>query len=512
MATSHSYYDVLGVDPTADHETIRRAFKEKVLTAHPDHGGAEDAFRRLQTAYEVLADWRKRRIYDRYGEDGLDLSSEALFTSTFRGGAFGPEDRQQLVDELQTLRASNEALQRQLMIVRPDTTSKYASSFESWLRNRNPEDLRVVTSETLAQELGVVEGSYEPFPLPPLRSERIELGDLGELASVASRRTVSLPSRLGWNEVLVRWLICPVGAIDHHLARWGMLPGEEIPGPPFVGGTDGIGLVVCAGPGAEGARQGDLVVPIRPALGTWQTLGVHHARDLRAVPPVALELSQLANLMTYAAAYRLLEAFGSIRPGDTIVQSASDGPVGQAVIQLCDLLGLTSINLIQDREGFDEVDDMLRALGANHVWRDRGSLIDRIKRTGAAMPRLGFDAVGGSSLHRIADSLRPGGTLVSYGSAQPRVDPFPFVPLLHRGVELRGFWLYGWLKESRDNFERIVDHVLPLMEQGKLSVRQPLHDTGEGLIAALMAPTAALELGVLEDAQALLKELAAAAN
>lgn len=507
MAKSRSFYDILGVEPAADRETIRQAFKTRVLTAHPDQGGDEETFRRLQTAYEVLADWRKRRIYDRYGEDGLDLSSEALFTTTFRGGAFGPDDRKELVDELQTLRASNEALQRQLMIVRPETTSKYASSFEAWLRNRSPDQMRVVTSETLAEELGVAEGSYEPTPLPRLESERIELTDLGPLGSAVQRRTVALPERLLWNEVLVRWLVCPVSAVDRHLARWGMIPGEEVPAHPFVGGTEGIGLVVRAGPGAGGVRDGDLVVPVRPALGTWQTLGVHHARDLRTVPPVSVELATLANLMAYIAAHRLLEAYGEIRPGDTVVQSEADSPLGQAVIQLCGLLHLKSINLVADNEIFDELDDTLRAGGATHVWRNTGSIAERIGRTGAAMPRLGLDGIGGSTLHRIADSLRPGGTLVSFGASEPKVDPFPFVPLLHRGVELRGFWLYGWLRESQDNFERMLDHLLPLVEGGKVGVRQPTYVIGD-LERAFADPRhVALSLGALEEAKALAGEL-----
>ncbi len=479
-----------------------------MLAVHPDHGGDEEVFRELQTAYEVLTDWRKRRIYDRYGEEGLDLSSEALFTTTFRDGVFGPEDRVELVDELQTLRATNEALQRQLMIVQPETTSKYASSFEAWMRNRSPDDLRVVTSETLAEELGVVEGSYEPTPLPQLTSERVELTDLGPLHDVAKRRSCSLPGQLLWNETLVRWLVCPVGAVDRHLARYGMIPGEDVPEHPFVGGNEGIGVVIKAGPGADNIRDGDLVVPAQPVMGTWQTLGVHHARDLRPVPPVSLEVPLLANLMAYFTAYRLLEAFSSIRPGDTVVQSGADSPVGQAVIQICGLLHLETISLVSAGETFDEVDDALRAQGATHVWKDNGSIIDRIKRARAAMPRLGLDCVGGATLHRIADCLRPGSALITYGATEPRVDPFPFVPLLHRGVELRGFWLYGWLRESSDNYERMLDHLLPLMEESKVAVRQPTYPLDE-LEAALVDPHhVALALGTLEEAKALVQEVA----
>ena len=71
---SASYYQVLGVKRDASGEAIRDAFKRLVLTKHPDHGGDEQDFIAVQTAYEVLADRRKRRIYDRYGESGLEVS------------------------------------------------------------------------------------------------------------------------------------------------------------------------------------------------------------------------------------------------------------------------------------------------------------------------------------------------------------------------------------------------------------------------------------------------------
>jgi trans-2-enoyl-CoA reductase len=513
MDTRPSYYDVLGVGRDDDPDTIRRAFKQRVLSKHPDHGGNEDEFRLLQTAYEVLSDWRKRRIYDRYGEDGLDLSNEALFTTAFRGGAFGPDKNRELVDELQTLRKANESLQRQLTVVKPEATSKYASSFESWLRNRSPEDLRVITSETLQHELGVLEGSYQPTSLPPLTSERVELTDIGELPAVARRSRCALPDKLGWNQILVAWLVCPISAVDHHLARWGFLPETDVPAHPFVAGTEGVGLVVAAGPGCDRIKTNDLVVPVRPALGTWQTLGVHQARDMAPFPPLSLEPAQIASFLALCTAYRLLDAYGSIRPGDTIIQSNADSAVGQAVIQLCKVLHLESINLVADQDGFDEVDDALRAQGATHVWKDSGSVASRIKRTRTALPRLGFDNLGGSTLHRIAECLRPGATLVSYGAAQPKIDPFPFVPLMHRDVELRGFWLYRWLGDSWDNFERVVDHLIPLMEEGRLELKLRLVSASEDIQAALESRHATcLTFNTLDRARGLAEELAQAAE
>lgn len=68
-------YEVLGVSRTADEATIRSAYRRLAKEHHPDvHGGspeAEQRFKELQAAYEVLRDPKARGAYDRYGHAGL---------------------------------------------------------------------------------------------------------------------------------------------------------------------------------------------------------------------------------------------------------------------------------------------------------------------------------------------------------------------------------------------------------------------------------------------------------
>lgn len=49
-------FEVLGVDPGADEEAVREAYRERVKEVHPDNGGSQAAFRRVRAAYERLAD------------------------------------------------------------------------------------------------------------------------------------------------------------------------------------------------------------------------------------------------------------------------------------------------------------------------------------------------------------------------------------------------------------------------------------------------------------------------
>lgn len=90
------YYAVLGVDPGADAEAIKRAYRRKALELHPDRNGgsreAEEGFKRVTEAYAVLGDPARRTAYDarsRSGAEGGPGPDPAdLFADLFRNPAF----------------------------------------------------------------------------------------------------------------------------------------------------------------------------------------------------------------------------------------------------------------------------------------------------------------------------------------------------------------------------------------------------------------------------------------
>lgn len=70
MPTNRDYYEILGVPRGASDEQIKKAFRKMAFQYHPDHNkedGAEDKFKEVNEAYEVLSDAEKRASYDRYG-------------------------------------------------------------------------------------------------------------------------------------------------------------------------------------------------------------------------------------------------------------------------------------------------------------------------------------------------------------------------------------------------------------------------------------------------------------
>lgn len=76
MAAKRDYYEVLGVDKSADKDTIKKAYRKLAVKYHPDRNPgnkeAEEKFKEATEAYEVLSDEQKRPIYDQYGFAGLD--------------------------------------------------------------------------------------------------------------------------------------------------------------------------------------------------------------------------------------------------------------------------------------------------------------------------------------------------------------------------------------------------------------------------------------------------------
>lgn len=75
MATANrDYYEVLGIERTADEAQIKRAFRGLARELHPDvsdEPDAEDRFKEVVEAYEVLSKSETRELYDRYGHAGL---------------------------------------------------------------------------------------------------------------------------------------------------------------------------------------------------------------------------------------------------------------------------------------------------------------------------------------------------------------------------------------------------------------------------------------------------------
>ena len=110
MTDKRDYYEVLGVGKKATSEEMKKAYRKLALKYHPDKNAgdksAEEKFKEVAEAYEVLSDPQKKSLYDQYGHAGLgagtgggpggfggvnvDLkTAEDIFRTVFSGGMGG---------------------------------------------------------------------------------------------------------------------------------------------------------------------------------------------------------------------------------------------------------------------------------------------------------------------------------------------------------------------------------------------------------------------------------------
>lgn len=91
MTTKRDYYEVLGISRNATETEIKKAYRRLAMKYHPDRNPddkqAEDNFKEVQEAYDVLTNERKRSAYDQFGHAGVD-NSAAGGPGGF-GGGFG---------------------------------------------------------------------------------------------------------------------------------------------------------------------------------------------------------------------------------------------------------------------------------------------------------------------------------------------------------------------------------------------------------------------------------------
>jgi len=84
------YYEILGVERSADEKDIKKAYRRVAMKYHPDRNPddpqADEKFKEATEAYDVLTDSEKRAAYDRFGHAGVE--GQAGGAGGFAGGSF----------------------------------------------------------------------------------------------------------------------------------------------------------------------------------------------------------------------------------------------------------------------------------------------------------------------------------------------------------------------------------------------------------------------------------------
>ena len=87
------YYEVLGIDKTADPATIKKAYRKLAKKYHPDsnvgNAAAAEKFKEVNEAYDILSDPEKKKLYDQFGHAAFDGTGAAGAGFDGANGGFG---------------------------------------------------------------------------------------------------------------------------------------------------------------------------------------------------------------------------------------------------------------------------------------------------------------------------------------------------------------------------------------------------------------------------------------
>lgn len=263
-------------------------------------------------------------------------------------------------------------------------------------------------------------------------------------------------------QVLVEVMAAPINPSDvlTLTGQYGSLPPL-----PAVGGNEGVGRVVEAGPGVSGLKPGQSVL-LPVGSGTWTTHMLADAKALVVLPDGA-DFQQLSMLsINPPTAALLLSDFVELQPGEWVVQNAANSAVGGYLVQLARARGLRTVNVVRRESARASVE----ALGADAVLLDGEDLAARVREaTGGARIALAVDAVGGMATEHLAQALAPGGTVVNYGAMGGEACALSPASLIFRDIRLRGFWLARWFREAHaDARRRLFAELVSLIASDRL--------------------------------------------
>jgi mitochondrial enoyl-[acyl-carrier protein] reductase / trans-2-enoyl-CoA reductase len=275
-------------------------------------------------------------------------------------------------------------------------------------------------------------------------------------------------------EVIVKMRAAPINPADLNQIEGKYPVRAELPATP---GFEGAGIVAEVDPDVTNVAMGALVI-LPHNVGTWRDAVAVKADELVVVPagiePVHAAMLKI-NPMT---AWRLLHDYVDLARGDWLIQNAANSAAGRAIIQIAHELGYKTVNVVRRSELIGE----LRAEGGDVVLVDSENLRRQVEDAIGGPPiRLGLNAVGGESALRLANSLAPGSTLVTYGAMSLQPLKIPNGLLIFKDLRFRGIWINKWYDNATpaqrmEAFQRLFEMAKRGLLQTKVEKAYPLSE------------------------------------
>ncbi|TVO71891.1 quinone oxidoreductase family protein [Sedimenticola selenatireducens] len=244
------------------------------------------------------------------------------------------------------------------------------------------------------------------------------------------------PEVLSWDEVDVgepasgevklRHTAIGLNFIDVY-QRTGLYPVGDF---PQALGMEAAGIVVAVGEGVPDLSPGDRVA-YAMVLGAYTTERLIDADKLVKLPDSIDDETAAAMMLQGMTARYLLKNSYPVRSGDVVLLMAAAGGVGTLLSQWARHLGVTVIGCV----GSEEKAKLAQAQGCHHtILYQEEDVAARVRDiTGGEGVAAVYDSVGQATLMASLDSLRPTGTLVSFGSASGPITDFNIGLLAQKG-------------------------------------------------------------------------------
>lgn len=235
---------------------------------------------------------------------------------------------------------------------------------------------------------------------------------------------------------------------------------------PVTAGFEGMGVIDALGEGVTGFELGQRVIPLAAEGGTWAEYTLCSTKFLLPVMPEISDQTAAQFLVNPVTAWVMVTSELPVGEGEWLLQSAAGSTLGRIILQIAQLRGFKTVNLVRRREQVDE----LLALGADAViCTEDDDVVEQVFEVTGGGVKYAVDAVGGKTGGLMASCLRGGGTLLIYGVLSMDTTPIDTGRVLFTGTTIRGFWLTYWFRATPpEQTGAVLMQLMQLMAEGHL--------------------------------------------
>jgi NADPH2:quinone reductase len=281
----------------------------------------------------------------------------------------------------------------------------------------------------------------------------------------------------GPGQVRVKNHSCGLNFIDTYF-RSGLYPSPT--GLPFIGGNEGAGEVIAAGPGVTEVTVGDRV-GYTSALGSYTAERIMLADRVVKLPD-GISYEQAAGMMLKGMTVEyLLNRTFKVQKGMNVLVHAAAGGIGLIACQWANHIGANVIGTV----GSKEKAALAKANGCRHtiLYREE-DFPTRVKEiTGGKLCEVVYDGVGKATFPASLDCIKPLGMFVSFGNASGSVEAFNINILQQKGSLFATRPTLNTYAAKRENLVAMANELFEVVKSGavKIEVHQtyPLKDAAK---------------------------------